>query len=118
MSGSVWFERSGWRKLFPIRLCVSRRSARARVLLFATNTPLFGGAERHLIDLLQTLSQCDESIRLVIFCANADPFSARLPGRLAVEVIVSSRRYWLLAWLKTVVRYRPAAVIFVHGVLS
>src|SRR4051812_46818959 len=47
-----------------------------RNVVFVCRTPLFGGAEKHLLDLVERLEA--PGLQVVILCVEADPFTTRL----------------------------------------
>ena len=93
----------------------SADSHRSRVL-FVHTAREFGGAEKHLIDLLRTLSGC--GVDLSVLCLDADFFTERLSGNGAFYVnIRRARPGSLWEWVRILRDIRPDAVVFVNGVL-
>ena len=93
----------------------SADSHRSRVL-FVHNAREFGGAEKHLIDLLRTLSGC--GVDLSVLCLDADFFTERLSGNGAFYVnIRRARPGSLWEWVRILRDIRPDVVVFVDGVL-
>lgn len=98
----------------PAEKCqiLSRRACKK--ILFVTNTNEYGGAERHLLDLICRLREPE--IQLCILCLDQDFFSERLSPDQPVEVInhketPQSIRDWV--WLFRGVR--TDVVVFVHS---
>lgn len=90
---------------------------RRQTLLFVTNTPLFGGAEKHLLDLVAHLPVSEA--RTVVLCAGDDVFSSRLGDNTNVEVIRCSKQPTpLFGWIRHFARIRPDTVVFIQCVLS
>lgn len=86
-------------------------------VLFVIHTPEFGGAEKHLIDLV---GRMEERVDCRILCLNRDFFSEPLRGRRSVRVSTASAitgwrvmKYW---WL--FVRFRPSVIVFVKGIFE
>ena len=93
-----------------------RASNRTQVL-FVHNSREYGGAEKHLIDLLHALA--GPGIELSILCLDADLFSDRLSRNDSVPVDIKRRAGLgsFRAWLQLFRQLRPDAVVFVNGVL-
>ncbi len=91
--------------------------SRRNHVLFVHLSPEFGGAEKHLIDLLRTLSGC--GVDLSVLCLDADLFTGHLSGDGAVHVNIRRARYpgSLWEWVRILRDIRPDAVVFVNGVL-
>ena len=87
--------------------------SRQPVVFFVTNTVTYGGAEKHLIQLVNQLYQ--SHVRSVIICLKEDPFSERLsPDR--AQVIKQWSAGGFFSWLSLFFRMRPKSVVFIPGV--
>jgi len=83
-------------------------------ILFVSQTPEFGGAEKHLLDLVRRM---DDRLDCRILCLGRDFFSGPLRGRPNVHVdsvplITASRflKYWWLFLTR-----RPSIIVLVKG---
>jgi glycosyltransferase involved in cell wall biosynthesis len=87
-------------------------------LLFVTKTTVYGGTEKHLVDLIQRLDS--SLIECTILCYGSDVFSRYISSRPNVRVVnfgpVASVRF-LSYWL-TFTKRRPWAIVFVDGWLG
>lgn len=86
-------------------------------IVFVTHTPEFGGAEKHLIDLV---GRIDERLDCRILCLGRDFFSEPLRGRRNVQVTTSPAitdwhfmKYWRL-----LSSFRPSVIVFVKGIFE
>lgn len=86
-------------------------------IVFVTHTPEFGGAEKHLIDLVVRL---DERLDCRILCLGRDFFSEPLRGRRNVQVTTGPAidgwrfmKYWRL-----LLSVRPSVIVFVKGIFE
>jgi|CXWL01.1.fsa_nt_gi glycosyltransferase involved in cell wall biosynthesis len=86
-------------------------------ILFVTHTPEFGGAEKHLIDLV---GRMDERVDCQILCLGRDFFSEPLRGRRNVRVATAPAitdwrfaKYWRLF-----VRFQPSVIVLVKGIFD
>jgi glycosyltransferase involved in cell wall biosynthesis len=84
-------------------------------ILFLINTGDFGGAERHLLELIRRLDS--SRAHSTILCYGPDFYSQRLIDRPDVQVVSPTRvtpnsflRYW-----STFLRFRPQVIVFVKG---
>jgi glycosyltransferase involved in cell wall biosynthesis len=85
-----------------------------RKLLFLTRTFEYGGAEKHLIDVLNHLHQ--SGLRISIVCFQTDEYSARVTGDLGITVTSAPLPpNSLLAWFSFFRQIRPDVVVFVYG---
>jgi glycosyltransferase involved in cell wall biosynthesis len=93
-------------------------SGAIKKVVFVTHTPLFGGAEKHLLDLVQRFKQ--PGLELTILCAEGDPFSPRLDAHQnSVRVVRCEKTPKLfLDWVRLFRALKPDVVVFVHGVVS
>jgi len=84
-------------------------------ILFVTHTPEFGGAEKHLLELIR---QTDHSVRCDILCYGEDFYSQALHERANVGVFRESagRPATLWGYLATFLRHRSQEVVFVKGI--
>src|SRR5258706_13483146 len=87
-------------------------------VVFVTKTPVYGGAEEHLIDLLTGLERT--GVEAVVLCLRRDVFTNRLKAREALRVLVKTVKeprgffsYWMLF-----VRLRAPVIVFVNGELG
>ena len=86
-------------------------------ILFVMHTPEFGGAEKHLIDLV---CRMDNRLDCQILCLNRDFFSELLSGRRNVQVSIAPAitgwrfiKYWRLF-----ARFRPSVIVLVKGIFD
>ena len=80
-------------------------------ILFVTKTPICGGAEKHLIQLVLRLA--DHETECVILCFESDVFTKHLTGSSHIQVISldrSSPSFWFLE--RTFSRLRPHVIVF------
>jgi glycosyltransferase involved in cell wall biosynthesis len=92
-------------------------AAPAERIVFVSRTPIFGGAEKHLLDLVQRMAA--PGIEVTILCAEGDPFTARPEKSQGTQVVQCRKPPDLfLGWLRLFRDLRPDVVVFVHGVLS
>jgi len=84
-------------------------------ILFVTHTPEFGGAEKHLIELMRRI---DESVGCDILCYGEDFYSQPLQGRANVGVFRESagRPVTLWGYRATFLRHPCQEVVFVKGI--
>ena len=91
-------------------------SAQTR-LLFIHDSREYGGAEKHLIDLISACS--GPGVGLSILCLDADFFTERLSSQetasLSVKRSGRPKSFW--GWLQVLRDIRPDAVVFVRGCL-
>lgn len=87
--------------------------ARKRVL-FVTKTHEYGGAERHLIELLDRMQEPD--LEIVVACFAMDPYTERIHGRpnLSVRKLAKTPGS-VFEWISFFRSVHPDAVVFVHG---
>jgi glycosyltransferase involved in cell wall biosynthesis len=91
---------------------LSRRACKK--ILFVTNTSEYGGAERHLLDLIGRLRE--PGVKLCIVCLDRDFFTERLHADHDVEVITykrTPRSLW--DWFRLFRGVRPDVVVLVHS---
>jgi len=84
-------------------------------ILFVTNTNEYGGAEKHLLDLIARLR--GPGVRLCILCLDQDLFTQRLGSDRDVEVTTlknTPRSLWDWIWLFR--SFKSDIVVFIHGV--
>ena len=84
-------------------------------ILFVTHTPEFGGAEKHLIELVNRI---DESVGCDIVCYGEDFYSQPLHERVNVRVFrkAEGRPTTLWGYWATFLRHRCQEVVFVKGI--
>ena len=90
--------------------------AHQKIILFVTMAEAYGGAEKHLMQLLARLRS--RSFRLVVACTGTDPFSERLDRRDDVQIISPEKRprtFW--GWCRLFLKLKPRVLVFVHGSL-
>lgn len=87
-------------------------------VVFVTKTPVYGGAEKHLLDLLTGLERT--GVEAVVLCLRRDVFTDALKSREALRVQVKTAQeprgffsYWLLF-----IGLRPNVIVFVNGELG
>jgi glycosyltransferase involved in cell wall biosynthesis len=84
--------------------------------MFVTNTGEYGGAEKHLVQLLHTFA--DSRIELLILCLSEDLYTEHL-GRtenLRVDVIhCKTKPDSFLDWYRLFREYRPDVAVFVRA---
>jgi glycosyltransferase involved in cell wall biosynthesis len=88
-----------------------------RTVLFVTHTPVYGGTEKHLLELLARLE--DSEVRSLILCTETDPYTDRLTDRyprvgVRCETALKSVRDWIRIFREI----RPEIVVFVYGTLT
>jgi glycosyltransferase involved in cell wall biosynthesis len=84
-------------------------------ILFVAKTNEFGGAERHLLELIRRLARW--GIPLSILCLDSDFYSKYLKD-LQVEVIIPPRALRSFQdWFRAFRQIRPDVVVLVRGVL-
>jgi glycosyltransferase involved in cell wall biosynthesis len=84
-----------------------------RRILFVTRTYEYGGAEKHLLDLICRLQQPD--LKILLLCLGMDPYSQRLAARPKVNVMARPAPRSLLGWVRLLQPLRADIVVFVHG---
>jgi len=84
-------------------------------ILFVTHTPEFGGAEKHLIELIRRI---DESVGCAILCYGEDFYSQALGERSNVRVFRESagRPATIWGYWATFLHHRCQKVVFVKGI--
>ncbi len=86
-------------------------------ILFVSQTPEFGGAEKHLIDLVRRM---DDRLDCRILCLGRDFFSEPLRGRPNVHVdsvpLITAPRFLKYWWLFRAVR--PSIIVLVKGIFD
>lgn len=87
--------------------------ARKKVL-FVTKTHEYGGAERHLIELLNRMTE--PGLEIVVVCFAMDPYSERIDPRPNLTVCkLAKTPDSLFEWISFFRSVSPDAVVFVHG---
>jgi len=91
------------------------RSSRARrKILFVTRTYEYGGAEKHLVELIRRLG--GSGLELSILCLGTDFYRERLSSDLAVDVTVCNKiPKSLWDWVQLFRSAQPDAVVLVYG---
>ncbi len=86
-------------------------------LLFVTRIFEFGGAEKHLIDLIRRMPQ--PGLHISILCIGADYCSERLDPNLKVNVIERAEMPVSVAdWIQLFREAQPDTVVFIYGTLG
>lgn len=93
------------------------RPTKTRVV-FVTKTPVYGGTEKHLVDLLARID--GTAVEAIVLCLKRDVFSQALTPRKELRVTVNTVPeptgvfgYWAMF-----VRLRPHVIVFVNGDLG
>jgi len=82
-------------------------------ILFVTNTNEYGGAEKHLLELIRRL--CGPEIQVSILCFELDLFSQRLAPD-DVEIITCKKAPWFLSdWVRLFRAAHPDVVVLIYG---
>jgi glycosyltransferase involved in cell wall biosynthesis len=91
------------------------QSNRARKkILFVSNSNEFGGAEKHLLELIRRLRGPD--VQLSILCLQMDLFSERLGPDHDMEVMTCPKPPQVLRdWVRLFRAIQPDVVVFVYG---
>jgi glycosyltransferase involved in cell wall biosynthesis len=91
------------------------RSLRAyKKILFVSNSNEYGGAEKHLLELMRRLR--GPGVQLRILCLQMDLFSERLGPDQDVEVMTCTKApQFLRDWVRLFRATRPDVVVFVYG---
>jgi glycosyltransferase involved in cell wall biosynthesis len=83
-------------------------------ILFVTSSNEYGGAEKHLLELIRRLR--GPSVQLRILCLQTDLFSERLGPDHDMEVMTSTKVPQFLGdWVRLFRDIRPDVVVFVYG---
>jgi glycosyltransferase involved in cell wall biosynthesis len=83
-------------------------------ILFVTRTFEYGGAERHLLELLERLRQPE--LQISILCLGLDPYSERLAPEMGIAVrLVPYPSGSLSRWMTFFRRERPDVLVLVYG---
>ncbi len=83
-------------------------------ILFVSNSNEFGGAEKHLLELLRRLRGPDA--QLSILCLQMDLFSERLGADHGIEVITCTKPPQVLRdWVRLFRAIQPDVVVFIYG---
>ncbi len=86
-------------------------------ILFVTQTPEFGGAEKHLIDLVRRIG---DSAHCTIVCFSGDFYSAALHAQPHVQVVkvprITKRKLW--SFWRVFRRYPADVIVLVKGIFE
>jgi glycosyltransferase involved in cell wall biosynthesis len=83
-------------------------------ILFVSSSNEYGGAEKHLLELVRRLR--GPSVQLYILCFQTDFFTARLGPDRDIEVITCTKAPQFLGdWVRLFRDIRPDVVVFVYG---
>jgi glycosyltransferase involved in cell wall biosynthesis len=94
------------------RRVLSRRACKK--ILFVTNTNEYGGAEKHLLELIRRLR--GPGVQLCILCFEMDLFSERLGADHDVEVITCKKApRSLLDWVRLFRAFKPDVVVLIYN---
>jgi glycosyltransferase involved in cell wall biosynthesis len=87
-------------------------------VVFVTKTPVYGGAEKHLIDFLARVGVA--AIDVVVLCLRHDVFTGRLKKREALRLLVKTvpEPKGLLGYWRLFAPLRPSVIVFVNGELG
>jgi glycosyltransferase involved in cell wall biosynthesis len=92
----------------------AKAATKTKRILFVTRTYEYGGAEKHLIDLLERMRQ--PALQITVACFAGDPFTERLNRDSNVEVQTSATMPSSLVGWRSFFRSAGAdAVVFVHA---
>jgi glycosyltransferase involved in cell wall biosynthesis len=89
-------------------------STRRKKVLFITRAYDFGGAEKHLLDLVSRLDET--ALQLSIVCLGKDFYSARLNASQKIVVTTCNhepKSVW--EWARLIRETRPDVVVFIYG---
>jgi hypothetical protein len=87
-------------------------------IVFVTNTPVYGGAEKHLIDFLMRIGAT--RTEALVLCLKRDVFTEALNNREDLRVVVKALpepRGFIGHWTMFA-RFRPHVIVFVNGELG
>jgi glycosyltransferase involved in cell wall biosynthesis len=88
--------------------------AAARKILFVTRTYEYGGAEKHLIQLIETLRA--PGVQLSIICLGNDPYTERFGPNSDVRVITSEKMPESLSgWIRLFRSTHSDVVVLIYG---
>jgi len=83
-------------------------------VLFVSNTNEYGGAEKHLLELIRRLREAP--VQVCILCFDMDFFTERLGPNDAVEVISCKKTpEYLRDWVELFRSIQPDVVVFIYG---
>jgi glycosyltransferase involved in cell wall biosynthesis len=83
-------------------------------ILFVSNTNEYGGAEKHLLELITRLRRSEVQIK--ILCLDMDLFTERLGSDDAVEIIrYKETPEYLRDWVGVFRDIRPDVAVFIYG---
>jgi glycosyltransferase involved in cell wall biosynthesis len=89
-------------------------AAAPRSILFVTKAYEYGGAEKHLLTLLNRLK--GTGLRISILCLAQDLYTERLDSGSTIQVITADcEPSSLLDWVRLFRRAQPDVVVFVYG---
>jgi glycosyltransferase involved in cell wall biosynthesis len=92
----------------------ARPTVATKRILFVTRTYEYGGAEKHLIDLLNRMHQPD--LQITVLCFGLNPFTERLsPDPNLVVRTLEKTPNSLLGWTSLFRSVEVDTVVFVHG---
>lgn len=85
-----------------------------RKILFVSNTNEYGGAEKHLLELIRSLR--GPGVQPCILCLGTDLFSERLGPHDDIEIKTCAKLPQFLGdWIQLFRHIRPNVVVFVYG---
>jgi glycosyltransferase involved in cell wall biosynthesis len=105
--------------MMPTRLADKKRMASARtckrILFVLPNSDEFGGLERHLLQLVERLLNCDQEISIV--CFGPDIFTRHFNPEWMSRVLVwpKGEPKSLFGWAKLFWGFRPEVLVFCYG---
>lgn len=86
----------------------------SKKILFVTNTNEYGGAEKHLLELIRRLR--GRGIQISVLCLDADFFTERLGDDPDVRVVTSKKALGSVGdWVELFRSLAPDIVVFVYG---
>jgi glycosyltransferase involved in cell wall biosynthesis len=85
--------------------------------LFITKAYVYGGTEKHLLELLTRLE--DSDVQSIVLCTASDPFTERLSQGCRESVIIRSEKSLksIGDWVRVFREIKPDVVVLVYGAL-
>jgi len=86
----------------------------SKKILFVSNSNEYGGAEKHLLQLVESFR--DPGVSITILCLHTDFFTSRLNSNGKIKVITRANIPQFLGdWVRLFREIRPDVVVFVYG---
>src|ERR1700733_14246448 len=83
-------------------------------IVFVTRTFEYGGAEKHLVELIRRL--CGPRLQISILCLGKDIYSKHFASDLGITVTTrSGEPDTLWGWIQLFRFFRPDVAVFVYG---